>query len=42
MERVHEIITHRIETVFVEMNTRITDENQNYMNKKLTVTLPQL
>ena len=53
MKRMHRIINHRIETIFIEIiililnkmfeiTIRNTDKNQNYMNKKLTVKLPKM
>ena len=53
MKRMHRIINHRIETIFIEIIILIlnkmfeiiirnTDKNQNYMNKKLSVKLPKM
>ena len=54
MKRMHRIINHRIETIFIEIIISIlnkmfeitirntTDKNQNYMNKKLNVKLPKM
>ena len=54
MKRMHRVINHRIETIFIEIIILIlnkmfeitirntTDKNQNYMNKKLTVKLPKM